>query len=106
MRKPGTFRFEDKMTIVQAVTLAGGLKALAAKDRLILTRVVDGDEKKFVVPFKRISEGRVSNVFLQPGDIVFVPRELALVNSNPERAHLIGSQTDFIYVSTAECFAK
>ncbi|MGC6416613.1 MAG: polysaccharide biosynthesis/export family protein [Bradymonadia bacterium] len=73
VRKPGTFRFEDKMTIVQAVTLAGGLKALAAKDRLILTRVVDGNEKKFVVPFKRISEGRVSNVFLQPGDIVFVP---------------------------------
>tara|TARA_B100001093_G_C26710138_1_gene963060 strand:+ start:406 stop:921 length:516 start_codon:yes stop_codon:yes gene_type:complete len=73
VRKPGTFRYEDKMTIVQAVTLAGGLKALAAKDRLILTRLVEGNEKKFVVPFERISQGRVSNVFLQPGDIVFVP---------------------------------
>ena len=73
VRKPGTFRYEDKMTIVQAVTLAGGLKALAAKDRLILTRLVEGDEKKFVVPFERISQGRVSNIFLQPGDIVFVP---------------------------------
>ena len=73
VQKPGTFRFEDKMTIVQAVTLAGGLKALAAKDRLILTRTVSGDEKKFVVPFQEISRGRSSNVFLQPGDIVFVP---------------------------------
>ena len=73
VRKPGTFRYEDKMTIVQAITLAGGLKNLAAKDRLILTRVVAGDEKKFVVPFKEISQGRSSNVFLQPGDIVFVP---------------------------------
>ena len=73
VRKPGTFKYEDKMTIVQAVTLAGGLKALAAKDRLILTRVVEGAERKFVVPFERISEGRSSNVFLQPGDIVFVP---------------------------------
>ena len=73
VRKPGTFRYEDKMTIIQAVTLAGGLKSLAAKDRLILTRVVQGDEQKFIVPFARISEGRTSNIFLQPGDIVFVP---------------------------------
>jgi protein involved in polysaccharide export with SLBB domain len=73
VRKPGTFRYEDKMTIIQAVTLAGGLKSLAAKDRLILTRIVKGDEQKFVVPFERISEGRTSNIFLQPGDIVFVP---------------------------------
>jgi polysaccharide export outer membrane protein len=73
VRKPGTFRYEDKMTIVQAVTLAGGLKGLAAKDRLILTRIIEGAEQKFVVPFERISEGRTSNVFLQPGDIVFVP---------------------------------
>ena len=73
VRKPGTFRYEDKMTIVQAITLAGGLKTLAAKDRLILTRVIQGEEKKFEVPFKEISQGRTSNVFLQPGDIVFVP---------------------------------
>ncbi len=73
VRKPGTFRYEDRMTIVQAVTLAGGLKSLAAKDRLILTRVVDGDEQKFVVPFKEISQGISKNVLLRPGDIVFVP---------------------------------
>jgi protein involved in polysaccharide export with SLBB domain len=73
VRKPGTFRYADRMTIVQAVTLAGGLKSLAAKDRLILTRVVDGDEQKFVVPFKEISQGSSKNVLLRPGDIVFVP---------------------------------
>ncbi len=73
VRKPGTFRYEDQMTIVQAVTLAGGLKALAAKNRLILTRVEKGDEKKYVIPFNQISEGGVKNVFLQPGDIVYAP---------------------------------
>ncbi len=73
VRKPGTFRYEDRMTIVQAVTLAGGLKALAAKDRLILTRVIDGAEQKFIVPFKEISQGTSKNVLLRPGDIVFVP---------------------------------
>ena len=73
VNKPGTFRYEDRMTIVQAVTLAGGLKTLAAKDRLILTRVIDGAEQKFVVPFQDISKGVSKNVLLRPGDIVFVP---------------------------------
>lgn len=71
--KPGTFPYEDQMTIVQAVTLAGGLKPLAAKNGVVLTRVVEGEEKKFVVPFEEIGLGRKPNVRLQPGDIVFVP---------------------------------
>ena len=73
VRKPGTFRYEAEMTIVQAVTLAGGLKDLAAKNRLILTRVEKGNERKYVIPFNQISEGGVKNVFLQPGDIVYAP---------------------------------
>ena len=62
------------MTIVQAVTLAGGLKALAARNRLILTRIEKGNEQKYEIPFDQISEGGISNVFLQPGDIIFVPQ--------------------------------
>ena len=71
--RPGTFRYENRMTIVQAVTLAGGLKQLAAKDRVVLTRKSDGAEEKFVLPFEKISRGKAKNVYLQPGDIVFVP---------------------------------
>lgn len=73
VRKPGTFRFEDDMTIVQAVSLAGGLTKLAEKNGIVLTRVVEGSEQKFVVPFENIGLGRAPNVTLQPGDIVFVP---------------------------------
>jgi polysaccharide export outer membrane protein len=71
--KPGTFKFEDGMSIVQAITLAGGLKPLAAKNDIVLTRLIDGEEKKFLVPFEAIGLGQVPNVVLQPGDIVFVP---------------------------------
>lgn len=71
--RPGTFAYEDRMTIVQAITLAGGLKTLAARNRLVLTRVVDGEEQKYAVPFEDISRGQAPNVVLQPGDIVFVP---------------------------------
>lgn len=71
--KPGTFKFEDGMSIVQAITLAGGLRPLAAKNKLVLTRVIDGAEKKFLVPFEAIGLGQSPNVMLKPGDIVFVP---------------------------------
>lgn len=73
VHKPGTFTYQEQMSVVQAVTLAGGLKALAARDRLVLTRVVEGVERQYVVPFDRISNGQAPNVLLQPGDIVFVP---------------------------------
>ncbi|MCA9524833.1 MAG: polysaccharide biosynthesis/export family protein [Myxococcales bacterium] len=71
--KPGTFPFEDDMTIVQAVTLAGGLTPLAEKNGIVLTRTVEGEERKFVVPFENIGLGRAPNVTLEPGDIIFVP---------------------------------
>jgi protein involved in polysaccharide export with SLBB domain len=73
VQKPGTFPFENDMTVVQAITLAGGFKELADKNRTVVTRVVDGTEKKFVVPVEAIGLGREQNVQLQPGDIVFVP---------------------------------
>lgn len=71
--RPGTFPYEDKMTIVQAVSIAGGMKSLAAKNSVVLTRLVDGAEKKFLVPFEEIGLGREPNIVLQPGDIIFVP---------------------------------
>lgn len=73
VRKPGTFPYVDNMSVVQAITLAGGFSQLAAKSKVVLTRVVDGAEKKFILPFDRISLGLEANVVLRPGDIVFVP---------------------------------
>ncbi|HCF61000.1 MAG TPA: polysaccharide biosynthesis protein [Myxococcales bacterium] len=73
VQKPGTFPFEDKMSIVQAITLAGGFGKLAAKNSVIVTRLVDGEERKFKVPVEGIAEGRDKNFALQPGDIVYIP---------------------------------
>lgn len=72
VKKPGAFRFSERMSVVQAIALAGGLKTLAAGE-LVLTRMIDGREAKFRVPFREISLGRAQNILLQPGDIIFVP---------------------------------
>jgi len=71
--RPGTFPFQEGMTVIQALTMAGGFKDLAAQDKTVLTRVVDGVEKRFVVPVEAIGLGRQPNLALQPGDIIFVP---------------------------------
>ncbi|MGC4122088.1 MAG: polysaccharide biosynthesis/export family protein [Myxococcales bacterium] len=79
VQKPGTFAFEPQMTIIQAVTLANGFTKMAAKDSVIVTRVVvdektlQSDERKVKVPVESIGEGREKNFFMQPGDIVYVP---------------------------------
>ena len=73
VQKPGTFPYEENMSIVQAVTLAGGFTKVASKNSTQVTRAVDGLEKKIRVPVEDIGNGRERNFSLEPGDIVFVP---------------------------------
>lgn len=74
--KPGTFRFEESMNIIQAITVAGGFTDRASKNGTVVTRVEGGLEKRIGVPVEDISEGRSPNFFLKPGDIVFVPESV------------------------------
>jgi len=74
VQKPGTFPYEANMSIVQAITLAGGFSKTAAKNNTNVTRLVDGREQKLRVPVEEIAIGQTKNFMLQPGDIVFVPQ--------------------------------
>lgn len=71
--KPGSFAFEDGMTIVQALSQAGGFNRTASKNAVNVVRVVDGREIKVPVKVEDIITGREKNFSLVPGDIVFVP---------------------------------
>jgi protein involved in polysaccharide export with SLBB domain len=73
VQKPGTFPYEENMSVVQAVTLAGGFTKVASKNSTQVTRTIAGLEKKIRVPVEDIGNGREKNFLLQPGDIVFVP---------------------------------
>lgn len=76
VQKPGTFPFDENMSVIQAVTLAGGFTKLAAKNNTNVTRLVEGREVKIRVPVEDIGVGREKNFALLPGDIVFVPESL------------------------------
>lgn len=71
--KPGSFSFEEGMTIIHAISQAGGLTRGAAKNSVNVTRVVEGREVKLPVKVEDIVTGRDKNFTLVPGDIIFVP---------------------------------
>lgn len=71
--RPGTFPVTPGMTVVQAVSMAGGFTALANQNGTVLTRRTDEGVRRFAVPVRRISEGREEDVPVRGGDIIFVP---------------------------------
>jgi polysaccharide export outer membrane protein len=73
VQKPGTFMYEEEMTIIQAITVAGGFAKSAAKNKVSVTRLEDGIEKRIFLSVEEIGRGKERNFFLMPGDIVFVP---------------------------------
>jgi protein involved in polysaccharide export with SLBB domain len=74
--KPGTFNYMNNMTIIEAITLAGGFTPIAAKNSITVTRNEHGQSQRFVVPGEEIGQGRAANYVLRPGDVVFVPERL------------------------------
>ncbi len=74
--KPGSFPIVRAMSLVEAISLAGGLTPLASGNNTIVTRRVDGQLKRFKIPVDSISEGRSEDFQLQAGDIVFVPERI------------------------------
>ncbi|HET8540593.1 MAG TPA: polysaccharide biosynthesis/export family protein [Anaeromyxobacter sp.] len=76
VQKPGTFAYEDGMSIVQAITVAGGFTKTAAQNSTSVTRRVQGQEVKVKVTVQDIALGKAPNFTLQPGDIVYVPESL------------------------------
>ncbi len=76
VQKPGSFTFQDGMSIVQAVTAAGGFTRAAAKNATSVTRRVKGQEVRMSVQVQDIALGKAPNFTLEPGDIVFVPESL------------------------------
>lgn len=76
VNKPGTFVYEPAMTVIQAITNAGGFTKLAATNSVKLTRVIDGKEQSYELQVGDIGKGSAPNFDLRPGDIIFVPEAI------------------------------
>jgi polysaccharide export outer membrane protein len=77
VKKPGNFPFQPGMTLVQAISLAGGLNSIAQSGKIRLTRQIKGRGTQTVsVDLDAINSGDAQDVLLQAGDRVFVSERL------------------------------
>lgn len=76
VKEPGAFAYEDNMSVVQAVTLAGGFAERAAPNETSIVRTVDGAKVRARVPMDQILKGEEENLPLLPGDIIFIPTSI------------------------------
>ena len=74
--KPGTFPYTPNLTLIQALSQAGGLTGIANLDRVNLTRRTEGGTRTVVVSIGGIMEGRAPDIPLQSGDRIFVHERL------------------------------
>ena len=71
---PGSFQLDEPITLLQAVSIAGGLAERAAGSRVrILRKRLDGKQDVFEVDLEKIEDGEIADIPLAPGDVVLVP---------------------------------
>ena len=70
--KPGVFQYTPGLTLIQALSQAGGVTGIGNLDRVNLTRRVSGGSKTVELSISTIMEGRSPDIPLQSGDRIFV----------------------------------
>jgi polysaccharide export outer membrane protein len=74
--RPGSYVVRQKTTLIQVISLAGGLSPFAAKRRLqVRRRDGGGNETIFAFDYRAYEAGYdlEGNVALRPGDVIIVP---------------------------------
>ena len=73
--RPGMFNVPSQLTVLQALSLAGGLKTFADEDSIIIIRGYGKDTSKILFDYSQIKKGKhlEQNILLDRGDVVLVP---------------------------------
>ena len=73
---PGPFVLEPGMTVVEAISMAGGFSSLADRDGTVVTRRVGAETVRYRVPVAKVAKGQAKDIEVAAGDIIFVPERL------------------------------
>ena len=73
--QPGTYPLMKDMTVLQAISVAGGLGEWADSDSIRIIRKSGGKEKILHFDYKKVISGKnlEQNIVLQPNDTIVVP---------------------------------
>lgn len=72
VKAPGTFPYVENMSIVEAISRAGGFTGMAKKNSVRVTRQVNGQTQRIFVAVEDIGQGKAPNFYVRPGDTIFV----------------------------------
>ncbi len=62
------------ITVLEAISMAGGFTEIAAPNRTTVTRIEDGEEKTTTINLNKVKKGDMSlDMLLKSGDVVNVP---------------------------------
>lgn len=72
---PGPLRVEEPVTLLKAISLAGGLAERAAANRIRIVRMLDsGGQEMTEIDLDEVHDGKRPDPPLQAGDVILVPR--------------------------------
>jgi polysaccharide biosynthesis/export protein len=71
--KPGPYVLTAPTTVLQLISMAGGLKDFADSKNIIIVRQENGRTSSYPFNYKEISRNLRQNIELKPGDTVVVP---------------------------------
>lgn len=77
VQKPGSYPVpvESKVTVLQAISIAGGFTRIAAPGRTRVLRQAGGKTEDFKIDVKALTRNKEeSDLLLQPNDVIFVPQ--------------------------------
>jgi polysaccharide export outer membrane protein len=71
----GTYPLTGPMTVLQLISVAGGLRDYADAKKIIIVRKENGKDVTFPFNYKDVVSGKnlKQNIELKPGDTVIVP---------------------------------
>jgi polysaccharide export outer membrane protein len=75
VEKPGPYPLTSRVTVVQLIAMAGGLREYAEAGKIVIMRSENGRVLPLRFDYTKLAEGRnvSQNVELRPGDTVIVP---------------------------------
>ncbi|HEV2984195.1 MAG TPA: polysaccharide biosynthesis/export family protein [Vicinamibacterales bacterium] len=75
VKKPGPYSLTAATTVLQMISISGGLADYAKTDKISIVRVESGKPKSFKFNYKQVIEGKnlAQNIELKPGDTIIVP---------------------------------
>ena len=73
--RPGMFNMPSQLTVLQALSLAGGLETFADEDSIIIIRGHGKDTTKILFDYSDVKKGKhlEQNILLDRGDVILVP---------------------------------